>query len=356
MAAGGRVVVLGAGVLGLEVSLLLAAAGALPSLAHFGPGLMPRSLDRGASHVVTTALEAAGVRVVPHTRAEAIVTSEVDGRRRFRALVSSDGKRLGGELLVLSCGVRARTDLAADAGLRVGAGVLVDDRLRSWSDERIHAIGDCAHLADLALRLERHIPGGPSGLVGPGWRQAEWLAAEFGAQARGTSTGAYAEEVPGIVLLKASQVDVVSAGEIDAEPFSADPDAPQVAMWADPAHGSYVKMVTREGALTGFVAVGSPRAAAELSVLFQRRGELPAERSLLLHLDSAEAVVPRPQGRDALVCMCNAVTAGRIEDAIHDDGCDTVEAVGRCTRAGTGCGGCRARIAEMIAALEGAAA
>ena len=116
-------------------------------------------------------------------------------------------------------------------------------------------------------------------------------------------------------------------------------------------------MVTREGVLTGFVSVGMPRTAAELSVLYTRRGELPADRSLLLRLDAADEAAPRATGRDATVCMCNAVTAGTIEDAISD-GCDTVAEVGRCTRAGTGCGGCRARIADMItaAALEAAPA
>ncbi|NKF33576.1 FAD-dependent oxidoreductase, partial [Pseudomonas sp. BGM005] len=88
-----------------------------------------------------------------------------------------DGKRIEGDLLVLSCGVRARTELAEAAGLRVGNGVLVDSSLRSWSDPRIHAIGDCAHLADPAKYLhERQVPGGPHGLIGPGWRQASWLA------------------------------------------------------------------------------------------------------------------------------------------------------------------------------------
>lgn len=60
----------------------------------------------------------------------------------------------------------------------------------------------------------------------------------------------------------------------------------------------------------------------------------------------------RATGRDETVCICNAVTAGGIEDAVSD-GCDTVDAVGCATRAGTGCGGCRARIAEMIDEWQG---
>ncbi|NHI16802.1 FAD-dependent oxidoreductase [Microbacterium excoecariae] len=356
--AGGRIVVLGAGVLGLELALLLAAAGARPALAHFGPAPMPRQLDRGAARVVTDQLAAAGVRVVPHTRAEAIVTDEVAGRRAFRALVSGDGKVIRGDLLVLSCGVTPRDELASSAGLRTARGVLVDERLRSWTDPRIHAIGDVAHVAGPEeFAHVRDVPGGPSGLVGPGWRQAEWLAADILATLKGRPHAPFIEEAPGVVLLKASQLDLVAAGSAPADPFAPVPSgeqAPEVALWADPAHGTYLSMQTTGGVLAGFVAVGMPRAAAELALLYQRGAELPSDRSLLLRRDAADEAPPA-SGADRTVCMCNAVTAGRIEQALAEDGCRSVEDVGRATRAGTGCGGCRARINEMLAAWEPAA-
>lgn len=350
---GGRVVVLGAGVLGIELAMLLADAGAVPSVAHFGPMPMPRQLDRGSASILSTALASAGVTLVPHTRAEGVIGVEGDdGIRRFRALASSDGKRIEGDLLVLSCGVRARTELAEAAGLRIGNGVLVDSSLRSWSDPRIHAIGDCAHLADPAEHLhERQVPGGPHGLIGPGWRQASWLAATIAAELDGIGDAAeFTDEHPGVVVLKGELVDIASAGDVSADPFAPVPageGAPGIAVWADPEHGTYVKMATRDGILTGFVAVGMPRAAAELSVLYLRGGELPADRSLLLRLDDPDSDVVAPAGRDATLCICNAVTVGQIEDAI-DDGCGSVAAIGDCTRAGTGCGGCRARITELL--------
>ncbi|KJQ55707.1 FAD-dependent oxidoreductase [Microbacterium sp. SA39] len=361
---GGRVVVLGAGVLGIELAMLLADAGATPAVAHFGPIPMPRQLDRGAASVLSGALASAGVVLVPHTRAEGVIIREDEhGERRFRALVSSDAKHIEGDLLVLSCGVRARTELAEDAGLRVGNGVLVDGALRSWTDPLIHAIGDCAHLADPELYLhEKHVPGGPNGLVGPGWRQAAWLAAEISAEIEAglevsEERETFREDQPGVVVLKGELVDLVSAGDVSADPFAPVPageDAPGIAVWADPQHGTYVKMATRDGVLTGFVAVGMPRAAAELSVLYLRGGELPADRSLLLRLDDVDETVSG-SGRDATLCICNAVTVGQVEDAI-DDGCATVAEVGGCTRAGTGCGGCRARIAELVHAHAAAAA
>ena len=62
----------------------------------------------------------------------------------------------------------------------------------------------------------------------------------------------------------------------------------QIAQWADPEHGRYVKMTTRAGVLEGLVAVGMPRTSAELVQLFERGAELPADRSLLLRLDGPD--------------------------------------------------------------------
>ena len=180
---------------------------------------------------------------------------------------------------------------------------------------------------------------------------------QLGAELDGTEIAPFDEERPGVVVLKGERVDLASAGDVSADPFAPVPageEAPGIALWADPEHGTYVKMTTREGVLTGFVAVGMPRTAAELSVLYLRGGELPADRSLLLRLEDADEALP-VSGREATLCICNAVTIGQVEDAISD-GCRTVAEVGGCTRAGTGCGGCRARIAELVNAHAGATA
>ena len=54
------------------------------------------------------------------------------------------------------------------------------------------------------------------------------------------------------------------------------------------------------------------------------------------------------------ICACRNVNTGVIEDAIRADGLDSVEAIGSATNAGTGCGGCQAKIAGIIEAMGGA--
>ncbi|NQX13331.1 NAD(P)/FAD-dependent oxidoreductase [Microbacteriaceae bacterium VKM Ac-2855] len=355
VSAGQRVVVLGAGVLGMEIALAAAEQGANVVAVYHGDVPMGRNLDQGGGRMLARAARAVGVEMASHARSESVLLRHDDeGRAHFDALICADGKQIHGDLLLLSCGVGARTELAAASDLAVSTGILVDEELRSWTDPDVFAIGDCAHIAPRgSAGSDGRVPGAPSGLIGPGWRQADWLAARLVAEASGHSTALLDDSRPGVVMLKAEGIDVVSGGDVTAELWDEPVHtcASEVTVWADPGRGGYAKLVTTDGVLTGFVAVGLPRAGAELTLMFDRGSELPADRSSLLRLDAPDAGVSPtgdPFAREATVCWCNGVTVGTITDAVAA-GDDTVECVGATTRAGTGCGSCKGRITELIA-------
>jgi assimilatory nitrate reductase electron transfer subunit len=370
--AGSRIVVLGAGVLGMELALAAARAGAEACVVFHGAGPMERNLDRGGSAVLARAARRSGVALVAHARAESILLrTGDDGVSHFDALLCADGKQISGDLLVISCGVLPRIELAAIAGLPVSRGILVDTELRSWGDPDVYAIGDCAHVAERPLPgAASSIPsGGPLGLIGTGWRQAEWLARCIHRELVGSAhpaDDALADESSGVIQLKAETVDVVAAGQVNAEPWDDDEgdaewgddscagERRSIAQWADPSHGRYVKMVTRAGVLEGFVSVGMPRTAAELTLLFQRGSELPADRSVLLRYDGPDydpSDTAGSLGPTATVCWCNGVKVEQITAAAEAGG-ETVADIGRATRAGTGCGGCKTRIGEILETLR----
>ncbi|MDP3951546.1 FAD-dependent oxidoreductase [Microbacterium sp.] len=354
-----RIIVLGAGVLGLEFALLAAKAGAEVGVVHHGATPMPRSLDRGAGIVLSRALRASGVTVYAHSRAEAVAfRRDGDSTRTFDALVTADGNYVRGDLLVLSCGVGARAELATMSGLRTATGIVVDEQLRSWTDEDVFAIGDCAHIVVRTAETDglTRLPGAPSGLIGPGWRQAEWLARRLTAEASGvTLPSAAPTERDSVVMLKSDEIDVTAVGDVDVDVWESPlPDEPaphrHVAEWTDPQHGRYLKLVTRDGILEAFACVGMPRTSAELTLLYDRGSELPADRSLLLRFDGADdgvAASADPFAPTSTVCWCNGVTVQRVEDSVAA-GSDTVACIGRDTRAGTGCGGCKPRLAELL--------
>lgn len=365
VASGRRIIVLGAGVLGMEIALAAASAGAEVCVVYHGEHPMERNLDRGSAMVLAREARRAGVAMVDHSRAESVLLRlDPDGIERFTTLVCADGKQISADLLVLSCGVSARSELARLAGLDVAAGILVDPGLRSWSDPAVYAIGDCAQLGSKPQLgdVVTAPTGAPSGLIGPGWRQADWLAATFVRELGHTdggvaaASGLLAPERPPLVMLKAEGIDIVAAGDLSVDPWDDHNHTPsdcspvEVAQWADPEHGRYVKMVTRDGVLVAFACAGMPRTGAELTLLFERGSELPADRSVLLRFDGpdydASAAVDRFE-LSATVCWCNGVNVASVgEAAAAGDG--TLACVSSATRAGTGCGGCKGRIAEVI--------
>ena len=360
VAGGKRVVVLGGGVLGLETALAAAEEGATVTVVHNGPHPLGRNIDRGGGAVLAASLRNCGVRVAGNARSTGVEHAAPDGG--FSALLLDDGSAIDGDLLVLSCGVRPRTELAEGCGLSTGAGILVDHRLRAHHEPHIFAIGDCAEVRcpepDCTQCRSAH---GPSGLVGPGWRQAEWLAEYLTLLASG-SPGAEAlpalpAELPGVVVLKARGMNMAVAGDVSAEPWDEEILSAgavngrarlQIAQWADPEHGRYVKMTTRAGVLEGLVAVGMPRTGAELVQLFERGAELPADRSLLLRLDGPDqAAAAGAADPERTLCRCAGVSGTRIAAAVAG-GCGTVAEVSGTTRAGTGCGGCHDDIMGII--------
>ena len=357
---GKRVVVLGGGVLGLETALAAAEEGATVTVVHNGPHPLGRNIDRGGGAVLAASLRRCGVRVAGNARSTGVEHNGTDGG--FSALLLDDGSAIDGDLLVISCGVRPRTELAEGCGLSTSAGILVDHRLRAHHEPHIFAIGDCAEVRcpDPDCAQCRNAKG-PSGLVGPGWRQAEWLAEYLTLLASAAPEAAeLLPELPaeqaGVIVLKARGMNMAVAGDNTAEPWDEEILAAgavngrprlQIAQWADPEHGRYVKMTTRGGVLEGIVAVGMPRTAAELVGLFERGAELPADRSLLLRLDGPDQLPGAAADPQGTVCRCAGVSGAAIAGAV-EEGCSTVAEVSKATRAGTGCGGCHEDIKGLI--------
>jgi assimilatory nitrate reductase electron transfer subunit len=255
-----------------------------------------------------------------------------------------DGSALDTDLLVLCCGVRPRAELARKAGLAVAAGVVVDDRLRSSTDPRIFAIGECAE-----HRGQTH------GLVAPSWEQARVAAQVITRPGEPVS-------YPGsmsVTRLKAAGIELASIGEAtaDQDDASGDPDDAEVIRFTDSSRGVYQKLVVRDGRLTGAILLGDTRAVGTITQLFDRGAVLPADRAglLMVRRNSPATVTQSPAllpGR-ATICQCNGITKAGICAAWQDGARDADEIAAR-TRAMTGCGTCRDAVEGIVAWLAAA--
>ncbi|MFF8829465.1 NAD(P)/FAD-dependent oxidoreductase [Streptomyces sp. NPDC015131] len=252
---GVRVVVIGGGLLGVSAARALAARGADVVLAQQGEHLMERQLDAGAAAVLRRHLEAdLGVEV--HTECRVRGLRCAGGA--VEAVEFADGFVLDAGVVVLACGVRPRVGLAAEAGLDVRRGIVVDDRLRT-SDPYIHAVGDCAE----------H-DGRLYGLAGAALEQADALV-----DVLRHGTGGY-RGTRALTRLSTGALELAAFGE--ATPLPGD----DTVRLADATSGAYRKVVVRGDRLVGGVLLGDLGAVGALARAWEGDEALP--EAPLLHL------------------------------------------------------------------------
>ncbi|MAD44675.1 MAG: FAD-dependent oxidoreductase [Oceanospirillaceae bacterium] len=135
-----KVLVMGAGLIGMEYANDLANGGFEVDVVAPGDQVLPSLLPKAAADAVQSGLEELGVRF--HTGP--LVTRIVKQGDGVVATLSN-GEDISADLVVSAIGLRPRLDLAVKAGLQVNHGVVTDRRLQT-SAEDIYALGDCAEI------------------------------------------------------------------------------------------------------------------------------------------------------------------------------------------------------------------
>jgi 3-phenylpropionate/trans-cinnamate dioxygenase ferredoxin reductase subunit len=136
---GQRVVVVGAGFIGLEFAATARAKGLEVDVVELAPRVMARAVTAEISAFFQERHAAAGIRI--HFGVQATGIEGTGGKVTGVSL--SDGRHVPADLVVVGVGVLPNVELAAEAGLPVASGVIVNEQLLT-SDPAISAIGDCA--------------------------------------------------------------------------------------------------------------------------------------------------------------------------------------------------------------------
>ncbi len=290
-------VVVGAGVLGLEVATGLARRGLAVTVVHGGEHLMDRQLDPAAAAVVESGLAGLGigVRVAARTEEAVVRAGRIAGVRL------AGGEVLACELLVLTAGTVAETGLARSAGLEVRRGVVVGPDLATPTDPRVFAIGDCAEP-----------PEGGTGLIAQGWDQARRLAVHL-------TDGRPAQPVPvtggsDVVRVKATGLDVVTMGVSGSRRTAV--EGQRTVRLADPDGGRHLEVVVADGRVIGATCIGAGAVAADVTAAYTRGTPVPADPAQLLLRPVAGMPSPAPSPTfmpdRTTVCRCNGVTKGDV--------------------------------------------
>jgi 3-phenylpropionate/trans-cinnamate dioxygenase ferredoxin reductase subunit len=153
LAPGQRVVVIGAGFIGLEFAATARAKGLEVDVIELAARVMARAVTAEISEYFQLKHSAAGMRI--HLGVQ-VTSIESDGDKVVGVSLS-DGRHIPADLIVVGVGVLPNVEIAAEAGLPVASGIIVNDHLLT-ADENVSAIGDCAlyvsHRFGGSLRLE----------------------------------------------------------------------------------------------------------------------------------------------------------------------------------------------------------
>lgn len=325
--------VIGGGLLGLEAGKALIDLGLEEiHVIEFAPKLMPRQIDQAGSDMLKNKLEALGLKI--HLSKN---TQEVLGDETINGMSFADGSKLEVDMLVISAGIKPRDEIARLAGLEVGSrgGIVVNNHLQT-SDPSIYAIGECA--------LHKHMI---YGLVAPGYDMAEVVATNLSkaADAEGKSFVSFDMSTK----LKLIGVDVASFGN----PFVEEPDC-QTIVYENKSKGIYKRInISTDGkSLLGGILIGD---AEQYNMLLQTTINnlvIPKDPEDLIlgsrggESDGSAGIMALPD--EALICSCEAVSKGRICHEIVENKLTNLNDIKKCTKAGTGCGGCVPLVKDLI--------
>ena len=151
-AAGGRMVIIGGGYIGLEVAASARGLGLEVTVLEMAARVMSRVTCAEISAFYEAEHARQGVRIHCNETLRALHGDARSGR--VRAVLTEAGREYPADIVIIGCGVVPADELARAAGLTCENGVVTDVHCRT-SDAAIYAAGDCA--SHLNRQYGRHL-------------------------------------------------------------------------------------------------------------------------------------------------------------------------------------------------------
>jgi ferredoxin-nitrate reductase len=315
--AGCQVVVVGGGLLGLEMAASLREMGVKVALIQRIGRLMDRQLDTLGSEILHQEIIARGIDVFFNDEVE-----QFFGNDKIEGVRLKSGRRLDCQAIIVAAGTSPTIDLAKNAGLDCNRGVVVNDYLQT-SDPAIFA---CGEIAEWSKQMW--------GITAAAEQQAEivakYLAGDWASPYKGSLS---------MNILKMHGLNLASLGMVEISSQSTDY---QEVIFIDKAKHYYKKCIIYQDKLVGAILIGDKSEFLEFKDLIFNGIELSDKRLELLRSGKkAEPVLGK------LVCSCNGVGEGNLQKEI-ENGCDDFGQLCQKTGAGTGCGSCRPEVRMIL--------
>ncbi len=242
-----QVIVVGGGILGIELAAAIKESGQEPIVVTNIDTLLPAQLDRNASDLLAKRLEKLGIRVLTN-----FACKQVTGNEQASGVISTAGGTVDGDMIVAATGVKPNVELAKTTGIGIGKGIIVDETMQT-SIPKIFAAGDCIEWK-----------GTYYGIIPVALETAKTAAQNM----LKLGSKKYEGTIPSNTLQVAG-IDLTSMGVFN-------PQTPEYesSVRTDPKRGTYLKVVSKDGIAVGGIAYGDRKFAIKLRGLVMNHRDI----------------------------------------------------------------------------------
>jgi nitrite reductase (NADH) large subunit len=231
-----RAIVIGGGLLGLELANQINNSNLETTVVEFFPRLLPRQLDEECGAMLKDEIESRGIKVVLDA-----ATEEILGNGSVTGIKLKGGQQIESEIVLIQAGIQPTIDLAKEAGIQTNKGIIVNEFLET-SEKDIYAVGDCIEYKEQIW-----------GIIPACMEQSKIVAAS----ALGLKNVDYKGTTPKNTL-KIVGLDLTSIGYIN--PKNEEGGAWEILKKADKKDCCYQKIVLKGSKLKGAILFGDNKA------------------------------------------------------------------------------------------------
>ncbi len=319
--ANGKVVIIGAGLLGIEMAASLREIGVDVCIIQRSSKLMDRQLDAVGSQLLQEELTEKGIDIFYNDEIERLL-----GNGCIKGIRLKSGREIACQSVIMAIGTAPNIELARASGLECKRGVVVDEYLQT-SDASVYAIGEVAEFK-----------GALYGITAAAEQQAEIVAKHI--------SGDISQYYEGSLLmniLKMHGTELCSLGMAESPAGDA---AYEEVIFIDKAKRYYKKCIIHKDVMVGAILIGDKTEFLEFKDLIQHKTELSEKRLELLRSGKKAAPV-----LGKLVCSCGNVGEGNIEAKVKE-GCTNLKTLCAASGAGLGCGSCRPEVQKILERIQ----
>ncbi len=231
-----KAIVIGGGLLGLELAKQIRNCNLDTTIVEFFPRLLPRQLDVECGNMLKDEIEEMGIKVILDA-----TTEEILGNGTVKGIRLKDGREFKADIVLIQAGVRPTIDFARDANLNVNKGIVVNEYLET-SEKDIFAVGDCIEYKNQTW-----------GIIPACMEQSKIVAASV----LGEKNVKYNGTIPKNTL-KIVGIDLTSVGIYD--PPDQENAGWEILKKIDKKSNCYQKIVLKDNMLKGAILFGEKKA------------------------------------------------------------------------------------------------